>query len=157
MNWQQKEKILQLESGDDPNSFKEACYLLQENLSALFITSNVDELEAIFKEHAEIEADEIEVVKIGRPQENEILFSVQGRFTVPVTRAIPNNEIMEKIEDEFEGDFNNGLMVQVPIFEENLDDPSADVNDGEGDTLAFIESHNVFVIEDDWNELESGF
>ena len=113
------------------------------------ITSNVDELEAIFKEHAEIEADEIEVVKIGRPQENEILFSVQGRFTVPVTRAIPNNEIMEKIEDEFEGDFNNGLMVQVPIFEENLDDPSAGVNDGEGDTLAFIESHNVFVIEDD--------
>ena len=102
----------------------------------------------IFESDDEIEAYDIEIVKLSRPQDNEIMLTIQGRFTVPVTRPITNDEILTQIAEEFEGDFANGLMVQVPIFEENLDDPFAEVNGGEGDTLTYIESYNVYVIED---------
>ena len=102
----------------------------------------------IFESDDEIEAYDIEIVKLSRPQDNEIMLTLQGRFTVPVTRPITNDEILNQIAQEFEGDFANGLMVQVPIFEENLDDPFAEVNGGEGDTLTYIESYNVYVIED---------
>ena len=147
-------RLLQLisEGYEDTEAFQKACSLLKENISALYITGNADELMEIFESDDETEADDIEIVKLSRPQDNEIMLTLQGRFTVPVTRPITNDEILNQIAEEFEGDFANGLMVQVPIFEENLDDPFAEVNGGEGDTLTYIESYNVYVIEDESNE-----
>lgn len=75
-------RLLQLisEGYEDTGAFQKACSLLKENISALYITGNADELMEIFESDDEIEADDIEIVKLSRPQDNEIMLTRPGTF-----------------------------------------------------------------------------
>jgi len=135
-----------IKSGDDA-TFQKCCELLQENLSVLYITSGVYELEEIFEgDEDEIEADEIKVVKIFKTDGDEICFSAEGSFTIPVSREIKNEDHLREIEEELEGSFDNGVTIQVLVFEEDEDDPFADLNGGDGDMISGWEGLGVRVL-----------
>ena len=120
---------------------------MQENLSVLYITSGVYELEEIFEgDEDEIEADEIKVVKIFKTDGDEICFSAEGSFTIPVSREIKNEDHLREIEEELEGSFDNGVTIQVLVFEEDEDDPFADLNGGDGDMISGWEGLGVRVL-----------
>lgn len=135
-----------IKSGDDA-TFQKCCELLQENLSVLYITSGVYELEEIFEgDEDEIEANEIKVVKIFKTEGDEICFSAEGSFTIPVSREIKNEDHLREIEEELEGSFDNGVTIQVLVFEEDEDDPFADLNGGHGDMISGWEGLGVHVL-----------
>lgn len=135
-----------IKSGDDA-TFQKCCELLQENLSVLYITSGVYELEEIFEgDEDEIEANEIKVVKIFKTEGDEICFSAEGSFTIPVSREIKNEDHLREIEEELEGSFDNGVTIQVLVFEEDEDDPFADLNGGDGDMISGWEGLGVRVL-----------
>ena len=135
-----------IKSGDD-TTFQKCCELLQENLSVLYITSGVYELEEIFEgDEDEIEANEIKVVKIFKTEGDEICFSAEGSFTIPVSREIKNEDHLREIEEELEGSFDNGVTIQVLVFEEDEDDPFADLNGGDGDMISGWEGLGVRVL-----------
>lgn len=135
-----------IKSGNDDN-FQKCCDLLQQNLSVMFLNSNVYELEEIFEsDDDEIEADEIKVVKIFKVEGDEICFSAEGNFTIQVSREITNDDQLREIEEELEGSFDNGVCVQVPVFKEDLDDPFGEPNGGDGDVISFWEGLGVHVI-----------
>ena len=135
-----------IKSGDDA-TFQKCCELLQENLSVLYITSGVYELEEIFEgDEDEIEANEIKVVKIFKTDGDEICFSAEGSFTIPVSREIKNEDHLREIEEELEGSFDNGVTIQVLVFEEDEDDPFADLNGGDGDMISGWEGLGVRVL-----------
>jgi hypothetical protein len=135
-----------IKSGDDA-TFQKCCELLQENLSVLYITSGVYELEEIFEgDEDEIEANEIKVVKIFQTEGDEICFSAEGSFTIPVCREIKNEDHLREIEEELEGSFDNGVTIQVLVFEEDEDDPFADLNGGDGDMISGWEGLGVRVL-----------
>ena len=134
-----------IKSGKDEN-FQKCCDLLQENLSVLYITSSVYELEEIFdSDDDEIEADEIKVVKIFKTVGDEICFSAEGSFTILVSREIATEDQLREIEEELDGSFDNGVVIQVPIFEDNDDDPFGEQNGGDGDTISGWEELGVHV------------
>lgn len=135
-----------IKSGND-ESFQKCCDLLQENLSVLYIASNVYELEEIFdSDDDEIEADEIKVIKIFKTADDEICFSAEGSFTIQVSREIATEDQLREIEKELDCSFDNGVAIQVPIFEENDDDPFEEQNGGDGDTITNWEGLGVHVI-----------
>jgi hypothetical protein len=140
-------RILELVKSADDHKFKECCELLQENLSVMFITSNVYELEDIFDgDDEEIDADEVKVVKIFKAEGDEICFSAEGSVTIQVSKAINTEDELRQIEEELDGSFDNGLAIHVPIFNENEDDPFAEANDGDGDMISSWEGLAVSVI-----------
>lgn len=134
-----------IHNGDDKN-FSKCCELLNEHLSAIYLTSNVYELEDIFdSDDDEIEASELKVVKIFKSDGDEICFSAEGSFTIPVSKAINTDEELRTIEEELDGKFDNGVSIQIPIFDENEDDPFAEPNGGDGDMISHWEALGVSV------------
>ena len=135
-----------IKSGDDAY-FPKCCELLQENLSVMYITSGVYELDEIFEgAEDEIEADEIKVVKIFKTEGDEICFSAEGSFTIQVSREISDENYLREIESELEDSFDNGVTVQVLVFKENEDDPFADLNGGYGDMISGWDGLGVRVL-----------
>jgi len=139
-------RILEMVKSADDQKFKECCELLQENLSVMFITSNVYELEDIFDgDEEEIEADQVKVVKIYKTEGDEICFSAEGSINIQVSKAINTEDELRQIEKELEGSFDNGLAFNVQIFDENEEDPFAELNDGYGDMISSWEGLGVLV------------
>ena len=125
-----------IKSGRD-EEFQKCRDLLQDSLSALYIISNVYELAEIFdSDDDEIKADEIKIVKIFKTVGDEICFSAEGSFTLLVSREIATEDQLREIEEELDGSFDNGLVIQVPIFEDHLDDSFGVQNGGDGDTIS---------------------
>ena len=139
--------ILDMIKSRDGASFQKCCELLQENLSVMYITSGVYELEEIFEGYEdEIEADQIKVVKIFETERDEICFSAEGSFTIRVSREIKDEDHLREIEEELEGSFDNGVTIQVLVFEEDEDDPFADLNGGYGDMISGWDELGVRVL-----------
>ena len=135
-----------VKNGNDEN-FQQCCDLLRKNLSVMFINSNTECLEEIFKgDDDEIEADEIKVVKVFKVEGDEICFSAEGSFTIEVLREIVNDDQLRKIEKELGGRFDNGVCVQVQVFKEPLDDLLSKPNEGDGDVISSWHGLGVHVI-----------
>lgn len=139
-------RILEMVKSADEHKFKECCELLQENLSVMYLISNVYELEEIFDgDEEEIDADEVKVVKIFKTESDEICFSAEGSLTIQVSKAINTEDELRQIEEELDGSFDNGLAIHVPIFDENEEDPFSEPNDGDGDMISHWEGLAVSV------------
>jgi hypothetical protein len=140
-------QILEMVKSADEHTFKECCELLQANLSVMFLTYGVYELEEIFDgDQDEIDADEVKVVKIFKAEGDEICFSAEGSVTIQVSKEINTEDELRQIEEELDGNFDNGLAFHVSIFNENEDDPFAEANDGDGDMISSWEGLAVSVI-----------
>ena len=139
--------ILKLAKKGDDITFKECVSLLEKNLSVLYLSFNVYELEDVFDSSFEDEIDALEfkVVKVYKSKGDYINFDLEGSFKIAVTQEIKTEERLREIEEEFDGHFDNGVTVQVDIFNENDGDEL--VNDGMGDGIDGHEGLSIWVIE----------
>lgn len=139
-------QILEMVKSADEHTFKECCELLQANLSVMFLTYGVYELEEIFDgDQDEIDADEVKVVKIFKAEGDEVCFSAEGSVTIQVSKEINTEDELRQIEEELDGNFDNGLAFHVPIFNENEEDPFTETNGGDGDMISSWEGLAVSV------------
>ena len=103
--------------------FQRISEALKDALSVLYITSAVDEFTEVFiDDDAEVSPKIVHITSCRLADENEIHFDVSGVFEIRVTDPIESTIRLRQVEEEFEGFFDNGIVVQVAIFESEGDD-----------------------------------
>ena len=136
-------KILDLEIKPNGPSFEEYKQLLKENLSVFYLPGNIYELEDIFVDpDEELEIESYDIDRIYPLDKNTLCFSISGTFKILVNKPINSDEDLRSIEEELDGNFDNGVQVDFNFFDfDKFEEPnggSISFTDHEGLGVSFL-------------------
>jgi hypothetical protein len=122
-------KILELSTKADTASFEECKELLKDNINVMYLPGNAYELEDVFEDaFDEIEVEDFEIEEVYPAEGNTIYFSISGKFSVSLNRAIASEDELRAVEEEFDGHFDHGVQVDFDFFQEEFEGTA---NDGD--------------------------